>query len=391
MANRSISESLRDIESSTFIECFEDIPDSRDQDHVMYPMQETLFLVVASVISGYEENRAIEDFGRLKLDWLRQYFPFNNGIPTHGTIGNIIGLIDTQFFEKAFREWVNRAFGIASNSLLHIDGKRISGSVDKELQGLSASKGGKSASLIVNTYVSDTKTVVAQADVSQSGDEKEGAKRLIEQLHLKDKIITGDGNYCTKDILQRIRKKKGHYLMALKGNQPLLKELAEQYFDDVRIDKMPHHTDEQAHGRSEQRTYHAIRVDQFGHDKIKEYAGLCKIIRVRRQREVLRKKQAQKSDEIHFYITSSDQPIAYLANAIRKHWQVENNLHWVLDVEFKEDHSRKRTGNQAANFSLIRKVALNMIEQHRGKKSIKATRMACALSDEKRQLILGFT
>ncbi|MEO0876870.1 MAG: transposase family protein, partial [Bacteroidota bacterium] len=78
MANRSISESLRDIESSTFIECFEDIPDSRDQDHVMYPMQETLFLVVASVISGYEENRAIEDFGRLKLDWLRQYFPFNN-------------------------------------------------------------------------------------------------------------------------------------------------------------------------------------------------------------------------------------------------------------------------------------------------------------------------
>lgn len=390
LAKRSISESLHGIESSTFIECFQDIPDSRDSDHVMYPMQETLFLVVASVISGYEENRAIEDFGRLKLDWLRQYFPYKNGIPTHGTIGNIIGLIDTQFFEKSFRAWVNQAFGMEPASLLHIDGKRISGSVDKELQDLSPRKGGKSASLIVNTYASDTKIVVAQADVSLSGDEKEGAKRLIEQLHLKDTIITGDGNYCTKDLLHHIRKKKGHYLMALKGNQPILKELAEQYFGDVRVDKMPHYTDEQAHGRLEQRTYHAIRVDQFRHDKIKEYPDLCKIVRVRRQREVVRKKQAQKSDTIHYYITSSDKPVADLAAAIRKHWQVENNLHWVLDVEFKEDHSRKRTGNQAANFSLIRKIALNMIEQHRGKKSIKATRMACALSDDKRHNILGF-
>ncbi len=223
MAKRSISKALRDIEASHFIECFEDIPDSRDADHVLYPMQETLFLVISSVISGYEENRAIEDFGRLKLDWLRQYFPYENGIPTHGTIGNIIGIIDTQHFEKAFQEWVKLAFGIESSSLLHIDGKRISGSVDKELQDLPADQGGKSGSLIVNTYASDTKVVVAQADVSQSGDEKEGARRLIEQLHLKDTIITGDGNYCTKDLLRRIRKKKGHYLIALKVNQHILK------------------------------------------------------------------------------------------------------------------------------------------------------------------------
>ncbi len=354
-------------------------------------MAEVLFLVISSVISGYEENRAIEDFGRMKLEWLRQYFPYQNGIPTHGTIGNILSIIDTQYFEKAFQQWVKLAFGIESSSLLHIDGKRISGSVDKELQDLSADKGGKSASLIVNAYASDTKIVVAQADVSQSGDEKEGAKRLIEQLHLKDTIITGDGNYCTKDLLHRIRKKKGHYLIALKGNQPILKELAEQLFDDVRVDKMLHYTNEQAHGRSEQRTYHAIRVDRLKHDKIKEYSGLCKIIRVHRQREVVRKKQAKHSDTVHYYMTSSDKPVADLAAAIRKHWQVENNLHWVLDVEFKEDDSRKRIGNQAANFSLIRKVALNMIEQHRGEKSIKAMRMACALSDEKRHLILGFT
>ncbi len=354
-------------------------------------MPEVLFLVVSSVISGYEDNRAIEDFGRMKLDWLRQYFPYQNGIPTHGTIGNILGIINTQYFEKAFQQWVKLAFGIESTSLLHIDGKRISGSVDKELQDLPADQGGKSASLIVNAYASDTKIVIAQADVSQSGDEKEGAKRLIEQLHLKDTIITGDGNYCSKDLLHRIRKKKGHYLMALKGNHPILKELSEQLFDDVRVDKMPHYTDEQGHGRLEQRTYHAIRIDQFKHDKIKEYPGLCKIIRVRRQREVVRKKQAQRSDTVHYYMTSSDKPVAELATAIRKHWQVENNLHWVLDVEFKEDDSRKRTGNQAANFSLIRKIALNMIERHRIKKSIKATRMACALSDEKRQLILGFT
>lgn len=385
-----ISELLFDVDGHHFTRCFDDLEDQRANAQTRYPMSEVLFLVICSVLSGYEANRGIEEFGRLKLEWLRQYYPFVHGIPTHETIGNIIGIINKRAFESSFLEWVQLEFGEQAEGLLHIDGKRIRSSADKELQDIKSSEGGKSTSLIVNTYASVNKVVVAQADVSDSGDEKEGARRLIEQLNLKNSLLTGDGNYCTKDMLSHIRRKGGHYLMTLKKNNPILFGLAEQYFGDVRIDKMPHYTEEQGHGRYERRTYHALKIDNLQDPKLKEYADLYKIIRVRRQREVTRKKQAEPTDTLHYYITSSDKTIAQLANVIRSHWRIENNLHWMLDVEFNEDDSRKRTGNQAANFSLIRKIALNMIERVRAKKSVKAIRMACAVSDQRRHQILGF-
>ncbi len=376
------------IEESHFIECFCDLEDPRAPAQTRYQIQEVLFLTVCSVVSGYEQNRAIEEFGKLKIDWLRGYYPYEYGIPTHETIGNVIGLIDKTAFEKAFTAWVKLQFGVETITSIHIDGKRLRGSVDKLLQDKPHQEGGKNAEIIVNAYASDTHITVGQASVCKSGDEKEGAIRLIEQLNLKNKVITGDGNFCTKDFLKFIRKKKGDYLMTLKRNNPTLFDLAESYFGDVRVDKMNCYTAEKGHGRTELRTYHAIQVSGLKDSKLKEYQDLCKIIRVRRQRKVMRKDKS--SDEIHYYITSSDKPVEELASAIRSHWSVENNLHWVLDMEFSEDASRKRTGNQASNFSLIRKIALNMINHGKGKKSIKAMRMACALSDETRQNILGF-
>jgi predicted transposase YbfD/YdcC len=376
------------IEESHFIECFYDLQDPRTPAQTRYPMQEILFLTVCSVVSGYEQNRAIEEFGKLKIDWLRRYFPYEYGIPTHETIGNVIGLIDKVTFEKAFVDWVKLQFGIDSITSIHIDGKRLRGSADKLLQDKPYKEGGKNAEIIVNAYASDTHITVAQASVAKSGDEKEGARRLIEELNIKNKVITGDGNFCTKDFLKLIRKKKGHYLMTLKRNNPTLFDLAERYFGDVRVDKMNFHTAEKGHGRTELRTYHAIQIAGLKDDKFNEYKDLCKIIRVRRQRKIVRKNKS--SDEVHYYITSSNKPVQELALAIRSHWSVENNLHWVLDMEFNEDASRKRNGNQASNFSLIRKIALNMINHGRGKKSIKAMRMACSLSDNTRQNILGF-
>ena len=386
-----VSELLIDVDGNHFSRCFEQLEDIRSTKQVRYPMQEVLFLAICSVLSGYEANSAIEEFGKLKLEWLRQYYPYTNGIPTHETIGNVIGIIDKRAFEKAFTEWVSRVFGSGDLRVLHIDGKRLKGSANKELQDVKPSEGGQNASLIVNTYASGSSIVVAQADVSQSGDEKQGARQLLEQLHVKDRIITGDGNYCTKDLLKRIRLKGGQYLLTLKGNNPTLLNLAEKYYDDVRVDKMPHYTEEQGHGRHERRTYHAMTVKNMDHPKLKEYAGLNKIIRVRRQRKVIRKKQAQPSDEVHYYITSSDESVLELAKIIRSHWQIENNLHWVLDVVFEEDASRKRTGNQATNFSLIRKIVFNMIKKANRNKSMKAVRMSCAISDQERHNILGFS
>lgn len=371
-----------------FFACFGKLPDVRKPARVKYPMSEILFLVVCGVVSGYESNRAIADFGELKLGWLRKFFPFRHGIPTHETIGDIIGLIDKSAFESAFMEWAQEALGSAEVPTIHLDGKRLRGSVNKDQQNKKFEQGGKHIPVILNAYASDTAIVVGQLDTSDQGEEKMGAKKLLEQLYLKDKTITGDSNFCTKDILDIIRRRGGHYVMALKGNNPKLLDLAQDYFGNVLIDRTTYYDEEVGHGRQEKRTYQTMEVILSPHQKLKEYSGLRKVVRVRRQR--LEVRSGKSSDETQYYITSSDKGVEELARLIRRHWSIENNLHWVLDTEFREDDSRKRAGNQAANFSLINKIALNLLNKNRGAKSIRAARMACALSDRIRENVLGF-
>jgi len=376
------------ISKTTFIPHFNQLNDSRSPLRVLYPMSEVLFLVVSSVLSGYESNRGIEHFGELKLEWLRQYFPYKYGIPTHETIGNIIGLVDKKAFESCFRNWVEAQFGV-TDWQLHIDGKRISGSVDKRLQDKKAEQGGRCAELIVNAYASESKVVIAQANVTDSGDEKEGAIRLINQLNLRDKTLTGDGNFCTKEILRLIKAKRGDYMMSLKKNQPKLYNLCNDCFDQNTDKHAKHKTEDNDHGRFEYRYYYSFPTKHLDHPKIKEYSGLEYFIKVLRMR--VERRSAKITQDVHYYMSSSKRPIADLASLIRNHWSIENGLHWVLDVEFKEDDSRKRTGNQASNFSIIRKMALNLINKQRGKKAIKAWRMSCAVSDKIRAHTLGFS
>ena len=385
----SFSQNTLNLGLEHFSEFYNKLEDPRRPTHIRYPLVEVLFLCICSIVSGYESNREIENFGKLKLDWLRKFHSFKHGIPTHETIGNVIGFLDKRAFESAFIAWVKRCFGSDNELLIHIDGKRLSNSAPRMLQDKKEEHGGKRPEAIVNAYASNKGIVVAHNSISDHGDERRGAKEIIEQLNLENTTVTGDSNFCDKDILKRICKKKGHYIMALKRNNPILYQLAEQYFTDVRIDKMPHYTKERGRGRIERRTYHSIRVDNLPDAKIKQYPGLYRIVKVRRQREVLRKNKT--SDEVHYYITDLDKPVKYLAQAIRDHWRIENNLHWVLDVEFNEDQSTKRSGHQAANFSLIRKIALNAINQKRGKKSIKTARMACAISDKERENTLGLS
>lgn len=376
------------LEKSHFIKCFNELEDKRNQVRVRYPMQEVLFLVICSVVSGYESNRGIEEFGKLKQTWLRKYFPFTHGIPYHETIGNIIGLIDKQLFESAFIDWVNLQFGKNADALIHIDGKRISGSVDKRLQAKKAIEGGKNAELILNAYASNNNTVVAQINVSESGDEQEGAKRLIDQIDLKDKTITGDSNFCIREILSRIVNKQGNYVMTLKKNNRTLYGLAERAFEEYSSKATLFQTKDKGHGRKEIRTYQSLKIDDIFYDKkFDEYSDLFQLIKVERNRVELRSEKT--SEETHYYISNLDKGIITLAHSIRSHWSVENNLHWILDVEFNEDGDRKRTGNQASNFSLIRKIVLNLINKSKGNKSIKAMRMSCALSDQVRQNVLG--
>lgn len=384
----SPEELLNTFAKDCFTPYFDKIEDPRKEYRIKYPMIEVLFLVVSSILSGYESNRGIAQFGELKLDWLRKYFPYKHGIPTHESIGNIIGLIEKKVFEKCFTTWISSHFGLETE-LIHIDGKRISNSVDRHLQDKKHEAGGKRAEYFLNAYASEDNLVIAQINITESGDEKVGAKQLIEELNLRGKTITGDGNFCTKEIMKLITNKGGDYLMTLKRNQPTLFNICTNLFEAAPKKLINYETVENGHGRHEKRKYEGLEIEKFDIPKFKEYSKLKQFVRVERTRTVLRKEKT--SNDIHYYITSSDKGIEYLAKLIRSHWSVENNLHWVLDVEFKEDDSRKRSGNQASNFSLIRKLVLNLVNDKRGKKTIKAWRMGCSLSDKIRENTLGFS
>ena len=372
---------------SNFVVCFGSLDDSRESFRVKYPLSEILFLVVSSVVSGYESNRGIENFGHLKLDWLRCHFPFEHGIPHHETIGNVIGLVDKLAFEQAFTEWVNLEFGKAAHGPIHVDGKRIASSADRALQEKPLSAGGKYSEVIVNAFASGPCIVLGQANATESYNEQEGAKALVKRINLKGRTVTGDSNFCTKEILALIRAEGGHYAMALKKNNLNLYRHVEACFGDGSLPLESHVNSNRGHGREESRLHELM--DFSGSDYIGDagFKDLRKAMRVKRTR--LETRKGKVSEEVSYYITSLDSTAEELGDLIRGHWSVENKLHWVLDTEFGEDDSRKRTGNQASNFSVIRKIVLNMVNQNRGKKSIKAVRMACALSDKERNNILG--
>ena len=243
-----------------FEELCEDLHDPRRQTHIDYPLKEVLFLCVCATLCGFESNRSIETFGEEKLEWLRRFFAYRCGIPGHETIGDVIGFLEKEAFESSFIAWVESCFGKQSDLLIHIDGKRLSNSAARMLQDKKSEDGGQRPEAIVNAYASDIGIVIAHKSIGEHGDEKRGAKEIIDQLFLENATITGDSNFCDKIILKQIKERKGHYVMALKKNNPTLYDLAEQYFGDVRVDKMPFHTQDTGHGRIELRTYHSIRV-----------------------------------------------------------------------------------------------------------------------------------
>jgi predicted transposase YbfD/YdcC len=376
-------------DTNPFMGLFEQVHDSRSPDYIVYPLEEILFLLVTATLSGSDELTMTAVFGEDKLSWLRQYYAYENGVPSHDTLGRVLSKIDRREFEHIFVNWVSRHFGIDPNSLVHFDGKRINSSADKLDQSKKRSEGGKYADLIVNVYASAAGITLAQNNVSDKMDEIRGALELLDWLDLSGCCITGDANFCRTAIIEKIIARKADYILALKLNWPKQYEDAQALFDDQDIEKQCWETEETGHGRYEKRTYRSIGKEDFPSSMINQFAGIRQLIEVNRTRIVQRKDKVE--NDTHYYITSLEEPIDQLAQKIRKHWSIENELHYVLDVAFNEDASRIRKGHAASNQSLIRKIALNMLRVSKQKGSIKTQRMKCAISDAHREKILNFS
>jgi predicted transposase YbfD/YdcC len=362
-----------------FLKHFSTLEDPRrtNKGHFYYPLNEILFLVISAVVSGFTDWTSIQIFGNAKLDWLRHFFPYTHGIPSHDVIGKLFSRLDPLKFNECFLNWVNSISELTNGEVVAIDGKTICGSGDSEKV--------HSAIHVVSAYAAGNRLCLGQVTVDQKQNEIVAIPEILDLLSLQGCIVTIDAMGCQKEIASKIIEGKADYVLMAKDNQKELKSQVEKMFR-LQKDCPKTETLDTGHGRIETRTCQVINDLTFMDDK-EQWPGLRSIIQVKSQRCI--KKTGKTSEEVRYYISSLDTDPATMNQVIRSHWGVENKLHWVLDVIFNEDKSLKKKDNAAVNLNMITKIALALIEKDQSfKASKKGRRERAALDDQYREKIL---
>lgn len=332
----------------------------RTKDHFL---EDIIFIAIASVICGAETWNDMENYGNSKESWLRGFLKLPNGIPSHDTFNRVFSSLDPQELEGCFLEWIKSVAQITKGEIVSIDGKSICGSREK---------GSKSIVHMVSAWANVNHMVLGQVKVDEKSNEITAIPKLLEVLALKGCIVTIDAMGCQKEIAEKIVSNGADYILAVKGNQGSLEEGVK---DTIKFEK-PVDTYEEVdsgHGRVETRKCYLYKT--FSHiENPSKWKELKAIVKIEAERFIKSTGEVQK--ETRLYITSSLDDAKAIASAIRAHWGIENSLHWVLDVSFGEDASRKREGYSAQNFSLLNRIALNLVKNEQSKKrSVKGKRL----------------
>jgi len=323
-------------------------------------LNDILFIAIAAILSGAESWNEIEYYGEMKEEWLKDVLQLPNGIPSHDTFNRLFSALDSDEFEKCFLNWVKSVNKITKGEVVSIDGKTIRGS--KKL-------GFKTATHIVSAWADKNELVLGQIKVEEKSNEITAIPKLLENLLIQDCIVTIDSMGCQKKIARKIVSKQADYILAVKENQ---KELYEAIQDSFRVLK-PSDTSEDidyGHGRIETRKCFVL-TDLSLVETATKWKGLTSIIKIERERYF--KATGKKETESGYYISTLNDALV-INKGVRKHWGIENKVHWVLDVAFNEDHSRKRAGNAAQNFSTLNRIALNLLKKDDAKIGIKGKR-----------------
>jgi predicted transposase YbfD/YdcC len=361
-------------ETVVFLEYFKDLPDPRQSSKVIYPLDEVLLLCLLAVLGGADSFVDIARFGEKKIGLLRRFRPFRDGTPSHDHLGDIFATLDAEAFQRCFVAWVAALTG-APADVIAIDGKTLRRSYQK--------KGAKAPIHMVSAFAARQRLVLGQVKVAEKSNEIIAIPKLLDMMAIEGAIVTIDAMGCQRDITAKILDKKADYVLALKGNQGTLQEdvtifAAEQKangFKDTKVSR--HETVDGDHGRIETRTYtafHDIAWLQERHD----WPGLRGVVMVESTREIGDKIE----QETRFYITSLAWLASLLGPVIRDHWAVENSLHWVMDMLFRDDECRIRTDHAPANFTTLKHMAHNLIRKAPGKDSLRLKRKVAAWDDD---------
>jgi predicted transposase YbfD/YdcC len=360
-------------EAVVFLNHFKDMPDPRQRGKVTYPLDEVLLLALLAVLAGAESFVDIARFGRMKLEFLRRFRPFLDGTPSHDHLGDIFAALDAEHFQRCFVAWVASLIGVPAG-VVAIDGKTVR---------RSGGKAGKDAIHMVSAFAAGQRLVLGQVKVAEKSNEIIAIPKLLDMLVVEGAIITIDAMGCQRAIAQKIIDKKADYVFGLKGNQGSLREdvdvfIAEQKakdFADTTITRAQ--TIDADNGRIETRTTTVIHdVDWLR--KRHGWPGLNAIAMVESTRET--KGVIEKDTRI--FITSLVMLAHLLGPVIRSHWAIENSLHWVMDMVFRDDECRVRTNHAPANFTTIKHMAHNLLRRPTSKDSFRLRRKVAGWDDE---------
>lgn len=368
----------------TLGEAFEELQDPRSGPARRHDLCEMVVMALCAVLCGADSWVDVAEWAEDNESWLRQYVVLEHGTPSHDTFARVFRVLDAAVFERCFRSWIAALVGVVEG-VVAVDGKTLRGSQD----------GANSALHMVSAYATASGLCLGQEGTRGKGHELAGIKALLDTLMLKGCIVTIDALGCQTEVAHKIVERGGDYLLAVKDNQPSLADALREFFAEGEqrgfgsLTLSRFETLEKEHGRIETRRYVWVSELNWLDRAIRQnWKKLSGVGMVERTREI----NGKLSTEHGFYIGSAGISSAEtFAQAARAHWGIENSLHWVLDVVFREDDCRVRLGHAPRNFSTLRKFALSLLRQDRTypKRSLRSRRKTAERLPDYRAALLG--
>lgn len=359
--------------SHSMYEYFSIISDRRQPGKIEHPLVDIIILCICGVVSGADGWSDIEEFGKTHKNWLQSKGLLPNGIPVDDTIARVMSSLNPKEFQSSFIRWMNNLTEVTQGEVIAIDGKTLRHSFDK--------KSRKSAIHMVSAFASGNGVVLGQIKTEEKSNEITAIPALLDLLDIKGSIITIDAMGCQKKITKKVIAAGADYVIAVKGNQKTLFEDIKYFFNTAETNNFKHITYDyyeeidKGHGRIEIRRYWITNhLECLAAPK--SWTGLQSIGVA--ENETIR--DGKTTIDRRYFIVSFSADAGVFANAVRRHWSIENSLHWVLDMSFREDECRIRKNHGAEIFSVVRHLALNLLKEEKShQRGIKGKRYKAAL------------
>ena len=349
---------------------FEGLTDPRVERTRLHSLKDIIGLTICAVLSGCNDWDEIQIYGEEKQEWLKQFLALENGIPSHDTINRLFAALNPRELQNCFLDWVQSIAGISDGRIVSIDGKRLCNA---------GIEGKKAIVHMVSAWSNENNMVLGQVKTEDKSNEITAIPTLLDLLALQGAIVTIDAMGCQTAIAEKIIEQQAEYVLAVKENQGHLLDDIKEAFEQTPM-AGSHTTLEKLHGRIEKKTCTVI-ADTDWVSKKQAWKNLASLICIESQRTIVQTGETQRQKR--FYISSLSTTAERFNQIVRGHWGIENKLHWCLDVAFGEDKSTKQAGHAAENFSVITKIAVNLIKADKTKKaSVKNKRLMCALNNQ---------